>query len=176
MNKLLIPLRTHSTARSDVACSGLVPNIAGLAILLASDGRNSPGMSTDYKYGQCLLFEAPEDFQRLWYILEAKILSISLSKASQQLKEGQFDNALDTIHTIWAPSQAHSIVVDFLPPHVTHEHAVDRPSLAQWLSRPNERLVTLFVIVVASSLSCLESFGIVDHPWKGTTIIKGRDG
>ena len=75
-------------------------------------------MSTDDKYGQCLLFEAPEDFQRLWYILVAKTLSISLSKASQQLKEGQFDDALDTIHLIWAPSQAHSIVVDFLPPHV----------------------------------------------------------
>jgi hypothetical protein len=33
----------------------------------------------------------------------------------------------------------------------------------QWLSRVNERLVTLFVIVV-------ESFGIVDLPWNGTTI------
>jgi hypothetical protein len=76
------------------------PNIAGLAILLASDGRNSPGMSTDNKYGQCLLFEAPEDFQRLWHILEAEILEISLSKASLQLKEGQFDDALETIHSI----------------------------------------------------------------------------
>lgn len=34
-----------------------------------------------------------------------------------QLKEGRFDDALEAIHSIWAPSQAHSIVVDFLPPH-----------------------------------------------------------
>jgi hypothetical protein len=46
-------------------------------------------MSTDDdddKYGQCLLFEAPEDFQRLWHILEAEILEISLSKASIQVR------------------------------------------------------------------------------------------
>lgn len=61
-------------------------------------------MSTDNKYGQCLLFEAPEDFQRLWYILEAEILRISLSKATLQLIEGQFDDTLETIHSIWAPS------------------------------------------------------------------------
>jgi hypothetical protein len=71
-----------------VAFLGLVPNIAGLAILLAADGRNSPNMSTDDddKYGQCLLFEAPEDFQRLWHILEAEILTISLSKATLQVR------------------------------------------------------------------------------------------
>jgi hypothetical protein len=34
-----------------------------------------------------------------------------------QLKEGRFDDVLEAIHSIWAPSQAHSIVVDFLPPH-----------------------------------------------------------
>lgn len=70
-----------------MAFLGLVPNIVGLAILLASDGRNSPNMSTDDddKFGQCLLFEAPEEFQRLWHILEAEILEISLSKASLQV-------------------------------------------------------------------------------------------
>jgi hypothetical protein len=41
------------------------------------------------------------------------------------LKEGRFDDVLEAIHSIWAPSQAHSIVVDFLPPH-TEEVASNR--------------------------------------------------
>jgi hypothetical protein len=56
-----------------------------------------------------LLIETPDE----WYILEAEVTSISLSKASQQWKEAHFDDALETILTIWALlQQAHSMIVD----------------------------------------------------------------